>query len=446
MKSRKTTSQPDRNKRLDVIIIGAGVIGSSIALGLTRKGFKTLNIDVLPAAGFGSTSNSSGIVRPFYSALESCALAHEARSRWLRWPEFLAQTDESGYAKYIECGMLMLLAEGDRALFQNSLDAMKDVGVAFEYLSAEELGARFPAFELASFGPPKPLEDPAFGNANEASLTGGIFVSEAGYVGDPQLAAHNLQRAAEALGADFKFSTEIVAINRSDERVTGVTTRSGETIDAAIVVNVAGPHSSVVNAMAGITDEMSIPTRPMRHEVAHVPAPSSFSPAHYQCVVGDGDAGVYMRPELGNNMLIGSLDPQCDAKDFVSADNYNTEFTEQWTRQVWRAAQRVPTLSIPNTAQGVVGLYDATPDWIPIYDKSSLPGFYMAIGTSGNQFKNAPVIGDLMAQLIAACEAGHDHDNDPVTFHLPALNRTISLGFFSRHRSVHSKTSGTVLA
>ena len=446
MKSREKTAESGGNTTLDVIIIGAGVIGSSIALGLTRKGYKTLNIDALPAAGFGSTSNSSGIVRPFYSALESCALAHEARSRWLRWPEFLAQEDESGYANYIECGKLMLFAQGDRALFQNSLDAMKEVGVTFEYLSVGELGARFPAFELASFGPPKPPDDPAFGIANEVSLTGGVFISEAGYVGDPQLAAHNLQRAAEALGATFKFNTDIVAINRSDERVTGVTTGSGETIGATIVVNVAGPHSSLVNSMAGITDDMNITTRPMRHEVAHVPAPSSFSPAHYRCVVGDGDAGVYMRPEIGNNMLIGSLDPPCDAKDFVSADNHNTEFTEQWTRQVWRAAQRIPTLSIPNTAQGVIGLYDATPDWIPIYDKSSLPGFYMAIGTSGNQFKNAPVIGDLMAQLISTCEAGQNHDEDPVMFHLPALDRTINLGFFSRHRAVHSKTSGTVLA
>ena len=64
---------------------------------------------------------------------------------------------------------------------------------------------------------------------------------------------------------------------------------------------------------------------------------------------------------------------------------------------MWRAALRIPTLCIPNTAQGIVDLYDVTPDWNPIYDKSSLPGYYMAIGTSGNQFKNAPVVGDLMA-------------------------------------------------
>lgn len=431
---------------VDVVIIGAGVIGSSIALGLSRQGFKTLNIDALPAAGYGSTSNSSGIIRPFYSAIESCALAHEARSRWLNWPGFLEAKDERGYAGYIECGMLMLLADGDKELFRNTLNAMKVVGVNFGFLTADQLGRKFPAFDLSSFGPPKTLDDPCFGIANERPMSGGIFISEAGYVGDPQLAAHNLQIAAEALGAEFRFGTKIVAINRSGGRVSGVTTSSGETIDAPVIVNAAGPHSSVINGLAGILDDMSIPTRPMRHEVAHIPAPSSFSSDHHRCVVGDGDTGVYMRPDLGDYMLIGSLDPQCDEKDHVDADSHNTGLTEQWTRQVWRAAQRIPALCIPNKTQGVVGLYDATPDWIPIYDKSSLPGYYMAIGTSGNQFKNAPVIGDLMTRLITACEAGHDHDDDPLTFHLPGLGRDISLGFFSRHRDVHYRTSGTVLA
>lgn len=431
---------------MDVIIIGAGVIGSSIALGLSRQGFRTLNIDVLPAAGFGSTSNSSGIIRPFYSAFESCALAHEARSRWLNWPGFLASEDERGYAKYVECGMLMLLAEGDKNLFRNSLNAMQEVGVSFEHLTVDEIGKRFPAYDMTSFGPPKLPDDAAFGVANEVSLAGGIFISDAGFVGDPQLAAHNLQRAAEALGARFRFNTKLVTIDRSTVRVTGVTTGTGEIIKADIVVNAGGPHSSEINAMAGVTGDMRFQTRPMRHEVAHVPLPASSMQGHYHCVVGDGDTGVYMRPDIGDNMLIGSLDPPCDTRDYVNADNYNTQLTEQWTRQVWRAAQRIPGLSIPNTAQGVVGLYDATPDWIPVYDKSSLAGFYMAVGTSGNQFKNAPVIGDLMADLIAACEDGHEHDENPVSFNLPALKRQINLGFFSRHRILHSKTSGTVLA
>ena len=56
-----------------------------------------------------------------------------------------------------------------------------------------------------------------------------------------------------------------------------------------------------------------------------------------------------------------------------------------------RYGQRVPTLGIPSRMRGVVDLYDASTDWIPIYDKSSLGGFYMACGTSGNQYKNAPI-------------------------------------------------------
>ena len=438
--------ETSRCNTMDVIVIGAGVIGASVALGLSRKGLRTLNIDALPAAGYGSTSNSSAIIRPFYSALESCALAHEARHRWLNWPQYLKTRDERGYAEYIECGKLMLLAEGDEKLFQNSVNAMKEVGVAFSHLTADEVLGRFPAFDMASFGPPKSPDNPGFGVANETPLTGGIFISDAGYVNDPQLATHNLQRTAEALGAVFKFNTKVVAINRSCDRVTGVTTSMGEEIEASIVVNVAGPHSGVINSLAGIANDMRVATRPMRHEVAHVPVPARSVLDHYSCVVGDSDAGVYMRPDIGNSLLIGSLDPECDTREYVNADHYNTELTEQWTCQVWRAAQRLPTLAIPNTARGVVGLYDATPDWIPIYDKSSLAGFYMAVGTSGNQFKNAPVIGDLMATLITACEAGQNHDENPVMFQLPTLNRTINLGFYTRNRAPHSKTSGTVLA
>lgn len=367
----------------DVIIIGAGVIGASIALALSRKGFRTLNIDALPAAGYGSTSNSSAIIRPFYSAPESCALAHEARSRWLNWPLFLDSPDESGYAMYTECGMLMLLADGDLAIFQDSLNAMEAVGVGFEQLGRDEIARTFPAFELASFGPPKSLSDSSFGVAKGVPLSGGIYIHDAGFVNDPQLATHNLQMAAEALGAEFIFNTTVTAINRSAQRVTGVTSSTGETLRASVVINAAGPHSSVINQLAGVTGDMRFATRPMRHEVAHVHLPADATPGHHRCVVGDGDTGVYMRPELGDNVLIGSLDPACDAREYVDADNYNTAFSEQWTSQVWRAAQRIPSLQIPNRARGVIGLYDTTPDWIPVYDKSSLPGFYMAIGSSG---------------------------------------------------------------
>jgi sarcosine oxidase subunit beta len=159
--------------------------------------------------------------------------------------------------------MLTLLTEGDKSLFQNSVNTMREVGVAFEHLTVDQIIQKFPAFDMSSFGPPKSPEDPEFGVTNGLALTGGILIHEAGYVSDPQLATHNLQRAAEAEGAVFRFSTKIVAVDRSGDRVTGVTTDTGEKIEAAIVVNAAGPHSMEINKLARVTGDMRVTTRPM---------------------------------------------------------------------------------------------------------------------------------------------------------------------------------------
>jgi sarcosine oxidase subunit beta len=110
-----------------------------------------------------------------------------------------------------------------------------------------------------------------------------------------------------------------------------------------------------------------------------------------------------------------------------------------------REAQRIPELPIPEQQKGLVDLYDVTDDWLPIYDISDLPGFYMAVGTSGNQFKNAPVAGKLMAELIEKVEAGHDHDNDPVKFHMKYTRRECNIGFFSRLRELNPDSSYSVI-
>ena len=82
---------------------------------------------------------------------------------------------------------------------------------------------------------------------------------------------------------------------------------------------------------------------------------------------------------------------------------------------------------------------------MPIYDRSDLDGFYMAVGTSGNQFKNAPMAGVLMAELITACEQGHDHDRDPVQVKGHYTDFTFNVGFYSRNREVNRDSSFTVL-
>merc|ERR1740121_1758750 len=104
----------------------------------------------------------------------------------------------------------------------------------------------------------------------------------------------------------------------------------------------------------------------------------------------------------------------------------------------------MPSLQVPNTATGLTALYDATPDWVPIYDRSSLGGLYNMRGTSGNQFKNAPIAGRICAHLVDSCENGHDHDSTPLTLPLEHTGASLKLVTFSRLRTL-SSTSGSVL-
>jgi sarcosine oxidase subunit beta len=177
-----------------------------------------------------------------------------------------------------------------------------------------------------------------------------------------------------------------------------------------------------------------------------VPAPPDFDFEADGFHTSDGDTGIYFRPESGNHILIGSEDPDCDPRVWVDdPDRYERHVTEaQWEAQVYRLARRIPTLRIPNDRKGIVDLYDVSDDWIPIYDRSDLDGFYMAIGTSGNQFKNAPVVGHVMAELIDRVEHGHDHDSDPLKVKAVHLGVDLDMGFYSRLREVNANSSFSV--
>ncbi len=432
------------NEQYDAIIIGAGIIGAAVGLELSKKSFRTLNLDKLPAAGYGSTSNSCAIIRTYYSTFDGCAMAFEGYHYWKNWPDYIGVDDEAGLARFIECGTLVMRTPHNK--FLNSvLEISRKLGVAFEEWDNDRIQERMPPWDLHQFAPVKRPEDEDFGKASGDAVQGAVLFPQGGYINDPQLATHNIQRACEEAGGKFRFNAEIREIRRSRDGVVGVTLSSGEKIDAPVVVNVAGPHSAKINAMAGVADGMKIKTRALRHEVPHVPSPPGFNYETEGMVTSDSDIGVYTRPASGGQILIGSEDPPCDNRDWVDPDDFSRDLTEQSRVQTMRLAQRLPALGVPNRIGGVVDLYDVTDDWIPIYDKSDLDGFYLAIGTSGNQFKNAPVAGKLMAELIEQCEKGHDHDRDPLSFHLQHLDLDLSVGFYSRNRAINENSSFSVL-
>ena len=89
------------NRTADVVIIGAGIIGSATSFELAKRGYKTLNIDKLPASGYGSTSNSCAIVRAHYSTWDGVAMAYEGFSYWADWTDYPEVDDDRGSAKYM---------------------------------------------------------------------------------------------------------------------------------------------------------------------------------------------------------------------------------------------------------------------------------------------------------------------------------------------------------
>ena len=101
---------------------------------------------------------------------------------------------------------------------------------------------------------------------------------------------------------------------------------------------------------------------------------------------------------------------------------------------------------MPGQASGVTAMYDLSDDYIPVYDKSAIAGFYHANGTSGNQFKCCAVAGTLMAELVDAVEGGYDHDAGALQLPLRYTGKTLDSSIFSRLRNTRqSETSGTVL-
>ncbi len=430
--------------RHDAIVIGAGVIGAATALELARLGYRSLSLDRLPAAGYGSTSNSCAIIRVHYSTLDGIALAWESYHYWHDWAKYLQAPDPDALARFVECGCLVMKTQANRYL-EKHLRLSKELCIPHEEWSAARIRERLSIYDTRRYGPPRAMSDANFGEASGEELAGGVFWPTAGYVSDPQLCTRNLQKAAEAEGAEFRFGCEVAAILKDAGRVRGVRLSEGTEIASDIVVNVAGPHSAAINRLAGADEDMTVSTRPLRQEVVHLPAPPGFDFERIGMVVSDSDIGCYIRPETGNNILIGSEDPACDPREFVDPDDYRRDLGEQAMAQACRYALRVPDLGIPSRLRGVVDLYDVSDDWIPIYDKSRVPGFYMAIGTSGNQFKNAPVAGKMMAALIDHCEKGNDHDLEPLQFHLSHIDRSIDTGFYSRRRPINEESSFSVL-
>ena len=351
----------------DVVIIGGGIVGSSVAYHLTAAGCKNvLIIERETSQGKGSTGKSMGGVRAQFSTPVNIQMS-------LYSIEFYAEFEERlGYpCGYKPQGYLFCAThEKHLAYLRTNLKKQVELGVK----SARELSAQ----EIYSWFPQLRCDD----------VVGGTFCSTDGFV-DPYSTMTGFASWSFNHGAEIWKNTEVTGIRRDGAGISGVETSRGA-VSTRIVVNCAGAWAADIGKMGGI----DLPVEPLRRML--VPTEPFDQFPHTAPMIIDMSNGFHFRPE-GLGFLLAWNDPE-------EKPGYNTEFDCNFIEKILdRAANRVPVFEnlAVNPKRAWAGLYEMTPDHHPILGPvPEIPGFFLANGFSGHGVMHAPATGKILCDLI----------------------------------------------
>src|SRR5690606_27021123 len=191
----------------------------------------------------------------------------------------------------------------------------------------------------------------------------------------------------------------------------GVTLTDGTRIVAEAVVLAAGPHNGPMLRSIRADDDFGVRLPRVRTEEVPVRAPTGIDMMTQGVHLVDLDLDTNSRPEGADGFHGGSNQGLPEEQVLLDdPDDFSPSVTaEGWERLTLRLARRIPELGIPRSRSGIVGIIDATEDWVPVYDRTRFDGLFVAAGTSGSQFKVAPIVGELMRHVIEATLDGRDH-------------------------------------
>ncbi len=348
----------------DVIIIGGGVHGASLAFHLARRGLKAMVLEKSFVAA-GATGRSSGLVRMHYDVRQNTELAWISFQYFRNWKDMVG--GECGFAR---TGFLQLVAPNDTATLRSNVAMHQKIGVPVVLIKADDVKRLAPSFatddiETAAYEP------------------------ESGYA-MPSDTASALMNAARDKGAHLLQDCTVTGVLVKGGRVAGVQTTQGE-FNASVVVNAAGAWAAQINKMVGL----DLPYDTWRHDTMFVVRPPQIGPSHPAVI--DFANEMYFRPE-GNLTLVGLEDgnPLGESPD-GDADHARPGFVE---RGIERICLRIPAME-DGSLHSAHGGYDGiTPDQHPLLGAAGPDGFYLDCGFSGTGFKIAPAVGLCIAELI----------------------------------------------
>ncbi|TDN57774.1 FAD-binding oxidoreductase [Paraburkholderia sp. BL10I2N1] len=355
----------------DFVVIGAGVIGASVAHHLAASGATSVLVLEQGTIGAGTTSQSSGLLRTHYSVRQNVELA---RSSWWAFNNFAEYVgDDEASCGLVKCGYMICAPEGDKLEpLRASLAAQQDMDIEVQLLDRGEARERLP---IAQF--------------DDTALIG--FEPEAGFA-DAYLVATSFARSARRRGVKIMEGVTVTGLVREGRKIVGVNTSAGSFSCGTLIStqNIWTPE------LAGWID-IPLPVKPERHTVLALECEAAYTfkmPAFKDL----GSAGMlYYRSYGGSQMLV---------SEGVVGETLNTPETEQgdisldYVGEVGaQVAERFPAYETAGLASSWTGVYDVTPDWNPVLGKvGDIAGLVVGFGFSGHGFKLSPGIGKILAQ------------------------------------------------
>lgn len=350
----------------EAVVVGAGVVGSSVAFHLAERGMETLVVDRgLPASG--PTARSAGLVRAHYPTALEADLAWESITDYFEhWGERVG-----GGCGFTRTGFALLAAEEGRSdVAANTMMLREEVGIETELIGPEELASLDPAVSVEG-------------------VSAAAYEPRGGYA-DPGSTAISLLRAAERNGASFERQV-VRGLEERGEKLVGVTTSEG-TIYSDYVILCAGSWSRQLASTVGL----DLPISPARIQVVLFGRPFTV-PTHLTMI--DAVEDITIRPTADRCSLVSMR--MSELEWLEDADQYRTNVEERTVRIAGeRLGRRIPALEAAPQRLGWSGVLDMTPDSRPTMGPAGPEGLYLCCGWSGKGFKKAPAVGNEMSRWV----------------------------------------------
>ncbi|MCE2457028.1 MAG: FAD-binding oxidoreductase [Dehalococcoidia bacterium] len=361
----------------DVVVIGGGVNGTSIAMHLARMGAgKVVLVEKGHLAG-GATGRSGAMVREHYLHPTLVRMATESREIFQNFGDAVG-----GDPRFIQGGRILMFPERDEPAVRANVEMNRDLGVNIETMTPVELAGMVP-------------------QASMEEITIGTYEPDAGHA-DPVATTYAYAERARDYGAEIHTQTPVLGLVTSSGKIIGVETVSG-TIETSTVVAAVGPWCHQLGAAVG----ESLPVTPIRVQMVHMRRPPPLENLNTNII--DYSTGAYFRTYSDYDTVIGGEALE-DLMEVANPDAFGLNADHDVITRFWeRAKLRFPEFQDAICRGGYGSLYDMTPDGNPILDRSqTVEGLYWAVGFSGHGFKLSPVVGRMVAELVLRGESS-DH-------------------------------------